>query len=269
MLENVLPTTDLSFRLAVGFASAITASLIALRLNVLSPSGALAAVVVGTAAVGAGWTFALLLVGFFVSSTALSRYRRTTKEKILSGIVAKGNARDAVQVFANGGVFAAASLWFTVAPNPTAMALAAGAIAAATSDTWATEIGSLSSSTPRSILSGRQVPAGTSGGITLLGAAAGFAGATFVGIMTAIAAMPGLLLTCAIAGVAGAAADSWFGALVQSRRWCARCESFTEREIHTCGTLTTHASGVRWINNDMVNLFCTLVGALLAALWVL
>src|SRR5438093_5230732 len=45
----------------------------------------------------------------------------------------------------------------------------AGALAAAAADTWATEIGAFSPFAPRLITSGRQVPRGTSGGITVLG----------------------------------------------------------------------------------------------------
>ena len=44
-----------------------------------------------------------------------------------------------------------------------------GAIAAATADTWATEIGFFSKKDPRHILNFKTVEKGTSGGVTLLG----------------------------------------------------------------------------------------------------
>ncbi|MBA3657471.1 MAG: DUF92 domain-containing protein [Gemmatimonadaceae bacterium] len=269
MLETVVPSTDVILRLAIGFAGCVIASLLALRLGALSKSGALAAVPAGTVAVGAGWAFALVLSGFFISSSALSRYRRRTKERTVEAIVAKGTARDAIQVLANGGVFALGCLWSIVDSNPLAPFCAAGAIAAAAADTWATEVGSLSESEPRSILSGRPVPAGTSGGITALGAAAGLAGAAFIGVLAVVGGLAGFFTACLVAGFAGAASDSLIGASLQSRRWCDQCQAHTERDIHPCGTRTTHVSGVRWIDNDVVNLLCTLVGATLAALWVL
>lgn len=44
-----------------------------------------------------------------------------------------------------------------------------GALAAATADTWATEIGAFSPRNPRHILSFQEVTKGSSGGVTLLG----------------------------------------------------------------------------------------------------
>ncbi|MBA2687655.1 MAG: DUF92 domain-containing protein [Gemmatimonadaceae bacterium] len=235
----------------------------------LSRSGALAALLVGVVALAAGWGFVLVLLGFFLTSTALSRFRRDDKERLLSGIVAKGSARDAIQVFANGGIFALACLWYIATRNPAAIFMAAGALSAAAADTWATEVGSLSNSQPRSILNGRPVPAGTSGGITLLGTAAALAGSTFMGILATVSGWPEAFVACVIAGLSGAVADSLLGASVQSGRFCDACSRHTEREVDLCGTRTSHISGVAWINNDIVNLFCTLAGAGIAGLWVL
>jgi uncharacterized protein (TIGR00297 family) len=268
LIENVLPAGSLILRLAVGFGCAALASLIAVRLRALSRSGSAAATIVGTAAVGAGWTFGIVLLGFFISGTALSRYRRKTKENILGGIVAKGSSRDAAQVLANGGIFAAACAWYMMSGSITAMFVAFGAIAGACSDTWATELGSLSKTDPRSILTGRRVPAGTSGGVSLPGVLAGVAGALFIGVLT-IGAADGTVAACVSAGIAGALADSIVGASLQSRRWCEGCQEYTERKLHTCGAPTNALSGIHWINNDVVNLICTLTAAAVAALWVL
>lgn len=237
--------------------------------NVLSRSGVFAAFAVGALALRAGPGFVLILLGFFISSTALSGFRRIEKEKLHAGIVAKGNARDASQVLANGGVFSLACLWYIISQNPAAIFMAAGALSAAAADTWATEIGSLSSTGPRSILTGHAVPAGTSGGVTLLGALAAVAASLFIALLGLLAGWEGLFLACTVAGVAGAAVDSITGASIQCRRWCAACSQHTEREVHLCGASTSHVSGVSWINNDAVNLFCTLVGAAIALLWVL
>src|SRR5665213_2130338 len=79
------------------------------RAGSLSMSGALAATIVGTLAVAAGWDWGALLLLYFISSSLLSRIGRATKERRTAAIVAKGGARDAIQVLANGGVFAAAA----------------------------------------------------------------------------------------------------------------------------------------------------------------
>lgn len=270
MIESVLLTKDVLPRTLLGFAGATVVSILAVRFKALSTSGAVAATLVGTVAVGAGWDFAAVLLAFFVSATIVSRYRSGLKDERLASIVAKGNSRDAFQVFANGIVFTGCALWMILSPHELPIFAAVGALAGACADTWATEIGSLSRKTPRSILSGRPVATGTSGGITLLGAVAAAAGAASVALTAIAVGMPSQLFTaCLVGGVTGAAVDSVLGASLQSRRWCPSCKQYTEREIHTCGTATTAASGLAWLDNDAVNFACTIAAALTSALWVL
>jgi uncharacterized membrane protein len=66
--------------------------------------------------------------------------------------------------------------------------------------------------------------------------------------------------------VAGAFADSILGAAVQLRRWCDRCESPTEQDVHVCGTATRISGGIAWIDNDMVNLLSVVLGGLISLL---
>ena len=61
-----------------------------------------------------------------------------------------------------------------------AIILAAGALAAASADTWATEVGTLWGGRPRSIISGRPVAPGMSGGITLIGTMGALVGSAIV-----------------------------------------------------------------------------------------
>jgi uncharacterized protein (TIGR00297 family) len=270
LIENALPSTDPLIRTVIGFTGAAAVSAAAVRMRALSASGAVAATLVGTLAVGAGWQFAAVLFGFFLSATLVSRYRAGVKDERLAPIIAKGAARDAFQVLANGSVFGAFALWIILAPTDLPMFAAVGALAGACADTWATEIGSLSRKIPRSILTGRQVPAGTSGGVTLLGAMAAVAGAASVALIAVGAGLPTRLFpACVVGGIGGAAADSLLGASLQSRRWCDTCKEHTERDVHTCGSRTKPAGGLDWLDNDKVNLACTLVAALIAALWVL
>ena len=270
MIEIAHTSSDLLSRMVAGLIGAGIVSTLAVRLKWLSLSGAIVSTVIGTAAAGAGWDFAAVLLGFFASATLVSRYRAQAKSERLSRIIAKGNERDAFQVLANGSVFAAAAVWMIVRPGAPAMFAGVAALAGACADTWATEIGSLSLSAPRSILGWKQVPTGTSGGVTMLGIAAAALGAGVVGLIALCAGMPaGIFAACFVAGTAGAAVDSLVGASLQSRRWCARCQEFTERETHICGSPTTAAKGLAWLDNDMVNFICTFVAALIGALWVL
>lgn len=250
-------------------AGIIVASAIAFgawRAGALSRSGAAAAVVVGSLAVAAGWDWALLLLAFFVPSTILSRFRDDVKARRTGRIVEKGGARDAAQVLANGGPFAACALAALIVPGGAWLVLGGGALAAACADTWGTEVGTLSRAEPRLITTWRRVSAGTSGGVTLLGIAATIAGATWIGGTTWLFARAiRIALAIVAGGVAGALLDSVSGALWQSRRWCEACSEPTERHVHTCGAHTQRAGGIAWLDNDGVNVVSSVVGALVAA----
>jgi uncharacterized protein (TIGR00297 family) len=187
--------------------------------NWLTTRGAAAALAVGLATIwGLGWRGLVLLLAFFLSSSLLTK--------------APKGARNARQVIANGGVAAVAAalgswIWF------------AGALAAANADTWATEIGRFSPAQPRLITSWARVPAGTDGGMTLLGTAGGIAGAAFIAGMSYVLGHH-RTRGIAVAGMVGMLFDSLLGATVQGK--------------------------VRWMDNDAVNLATTLMGAVYAGL---
>jgi uncharacterized protein (TIGR00297 family) len=244
----------------------------------LTVGGWLGAIVVGTAAAGlGGWTWGVLVIVFFVSSSALSHWRHAVKERIAVDKFAKSERRDWAQTMANGGVIAGLALLFAFAPQPLLFAAALGVLGTVTADTWATEVGTLSRSRPRSIINGRPVSAGTSGGVTLLGLLATIAGALTIGVaaylvLALLDEQPAgvVVLAALLGGTAGSLADSLLGATAQAMRRCPRCQVETERAIHRCGTATEHLRGWRWLNNDWVNLLASLAGALVGALvWLL
>ncbi len=264
-------TPDPAIRVIVGIVAASVVASTAWRLRALSSGGAAAAIVVGTAAVAAGWNWGLMLLTYFAANILLSRIGATGKTELLAGIVAKGGARDEIQVLANGLVFLVAAVVQSMTPSSLALVVGASALAASTADTWATEIGTLSRKQPRSILTGRQVTAGESGGVTLFGFGAAVAGSVFLATVAIVLGLPSPLWFAVVAGgFGGAIADSLLGAVLQHKLWCDTCERNTEREVHSCGRVTTHRSGVPWMNNDVVNLLSTAAGAgvaMLLALW--
>lgn len=252
------------WRAALGLLLATAIALAGYRWRALAPSGAAAAIIVGTVCSAAGWTWATMLIAFFAVSSLLSRlgsHRKRSAERI----VAKGGARDVRQVLANGGVFAAAALLSLFTGAEAWLAVGAGALGAAAADTWATEIGLLAPRSPVSILTLRPLPAGTSGGVTLLGTSAGLGGAAFVALIAWAGGWPGeVALGCLVGGVAGMTVDSLLGATLQERRRCPHCSAATERLVHDCGNATELAGGLSWLDNDGVNLAATLAGAMIA-----
>ena len=250
-----------------GFVLAALIALVARRARSLAPSGAVAATIVGTLAMAAGWSWGVLLIVYFASSSALSHFGRTIKERRTVSVVAKSGARDAAQVLANGAAFAAAALFLLVKPDVRWILLGAGSLAASAADTWATEIGTLYGGSPRSILTWKTIPVGTSGGVTLIGTLATLGGAAFIALVAA--ALGWTWIVCRgvmIGGIAGALIDSILGATLQSRRWCDACSRETERVVHDCGAQTRAYRGLSWLDNDVVNFLSNIAGGVLSTM---
>ena len=255
------------------------------RAGALSWSGGVAACVVGGTIFGfGGIAWAALLVLFFVSSSSLSFFKASDlRKKRAAETFEKGGRRDAAQVFANGGIAALLAFLSYFAGSDLRLlifAAFAGTLAAATADTWATELGVLSSSPPRLLTTGRVVDAGTSGAVTWMGSMASVGGALLMALGAALLAslglvgQPSLPLTSAlplfvvilVGGIMGALADSFLGATVQAGYRCPRCDKPTESRLHRCGTPTRLVRGVGWVNNDLVNASATVTGAVVAGL---
>ncbi len=219
----------------------------------LTRGGAAGALAVGAAVTwGLGWRGLILLLAFFVSGSVLTQ--------VAGG---EGGQRTLRQVLANGGVAAAAGLWGR-------WSIAAAALAAATADTWATEIGAFSPTAPRLLTTGRPVPKGTSGAISMLGTVGGVVGAGAIALLAWVlgkgATVPGSAVVVASAGVVGMLVDSLLGATVQGVYECPQCAARSERHGAVCHEPVRLIRGWRWLDNDAVNLAATLAGAAVGAL---
>ena len=228
------------------------------RAGALTRSGALTAAILGatTLATG-GWPAGVVLMAFFLPSSAISRLWPGP----ISPLDPKGDRRDAWQVLANGG---APVLALTIGGPGAALAFAAG-LSAAAADTWGTAVGAHSPARPWHILTGRVVPPGTSGGVTVLGTAGAGIGAALVGV----SAVPTLgwmgVLTVVAIGMGGMALDAALGAGVQGRFRCEQCQQDSERKVHRCGHPTRFLGGWAWMSNDWVNALATIAAT--AAGW--
>jgi uncharacterized protein (TIGR00297 family) len=180
----------------------------------------------------AGVNWLLLIVLFLVMSLLATKYskkykrslgqfegRRTSKNVISNGVVACFMA-------AFGGYYLPFVGGFI------------GAIATATADTLASEIGVLDQH-PRLITTFQKVDTGTYGAVSVLGTSIGIVGAAIIGIASyLLGIMPDPLIVIVvsiISGTVGCFADSILGAVLENRHI---------------------------INNEHVNLIATIVGAL-------
>lgn len=240
------------------------------RAHALTLGGALAATAVGAFTYASGtFGFTLLLLAFFVPSVALSRMGKARKRTLVD--IGKVGARDAAQVLANGGVATLCAVTFALTHDQRWAWGFAGAYAAATADTWATEIGTLARHRPRSIFTLRPIATGLSGGVTVPGTLAEIAGAAWI----ALAAAPCVALNAGnvtvravfgtlLAGVIGSTVDSVLGASAQELRRCEKCARTCETNPHVCGAPTRLVRGIAGVSNDLVNLFATVTGAAIA-----
>lgn len=280
------PMNDVAYRLLFGFGLSFAIGWLAWRRKSLSRSGVAGAMLTGTLIFGfAGLLSGLLLIAFFVSSSALSHYKKGELRKRQAGeLFDKNSQRDFGQTLANGG-FAAFCAVMMALHDPTWWLLLLGALATVNADTWATELGTLSPTPPRLITRLNQVvPVGTSGGVTPLGTAVAFCGAAFIGLSLLVftfglmfvlsmigserlvqssgipfygLAVPALT---ALAGFVGALSDSVLGATLQAIYYSSQRGQETERPFEANGEPNRFVRGWRWMNNDWVNFLSSVIG---------
>lgn len=259
-------------QLIYGIPLAIIIAYLAYRAHSLNKYGAFAAALVGTIIFGlGGWQWAILLLTFFITSSAWSRAFTDPKQS-LSEKYSKGYERDAGQVFGNGGPAALFAALHTFYPGSIIPWLGfAAALAAVNADTWATELGVLNPTPPRLITDFRKrVEKGTSGGVSLWGTIAALLGSAVIALPAVLLSPTGTLntnyfLLITAAGIAGSIFDSFLGATVQAMYYCPTDKKETEKHpFHTCGTQTVHIRGWKWLNNDGVNLACAVFGVVIA-----
>lgn len=216
-----------------------------------------------------GWTLLVLgdvawiapAAAFFVGSSVLSNVGKARKRQAQQ-LETKGHQRDAEQVLANGGIGWLLLLAFSFWDEPLLYTGFVGAFAAAAADTWATEIGTLSSRPPRSIVSGQPMPPGESGGVTLLGALGAVLGAAMVGGVAVLASGDawGIAVLWTLVGTLASFFDSLLGATAQGKYQQVTTGRMVEKlPDETLGY--QRIQGWAWVTNDMVNWGATLFGA--------
>lgn len=260
-------------QLLLGFLLALLIAFLAHKAHSLNKSGAVAAAFTGTIIFGiGGWQWAIVLLTFFITSSALSRAFEKRKQG-LDEKYSKGYERDAGQVLGNGSlatIFAALHFFY---PESTLPWIGfAASLAAVNADTWATELGVLNPRPPRIITDLKKVvEKGASGGISLIGTLASLAGSALIGILASLlnpkVESESIFIIITLAGFAGSLFDSFLGATIQAMYFCPKDNKETEKyPLHTCGTYTTHIRGWKWLDNDWVNFACGAFGVITSLL---
>jgi uncharacterized membrane protein len=234
-----------------------------------------------TAGAAAAWALGVLVVYAFGrqgTSAAWAGFAALFAPFVVATLLGKlpGAARDrgrtAKQVLSNGLPAAIGAVLMLVPGwEPFGFHFVLGSLACLGADTCATEIGVRYGGVPRSVLSGRPLPAGESGGITSAGLVASLLGSLLAPgacfLVDRPPDVPGKILAAlvglyACAGFGAAILDSVLGATVQYRGRDPGGRVVEARRVG--GQATEHVSGWWWLDNDAVNLLAGLAGGLLA-----
>lgn len=257
--------------LVVGLGLVVFFTIFSARTHLLTLDGMVAALILGTAVtLSAGLTWLVLVLGFYLAAGGLTRYGYATK--LARGVAeSKGGVRSWANVFANGGIAALFAIGEGLLGGGVFFGGFLGSLAAAASDTLATEIGTLYPGEPRLITQLRKrVKTGTSGGVSPYGEIAIFLAATILGLAAYVLHSEWgffkTVLVALTAGFIGATSDSLLGATLQAKYQCPSCHEPTETRFHKCGAECVLTHGTPVLNNHAVNFLSTVVGGLVGVL---
>ena len=268
-LDNALFSLQWPWSLAAVASVLAVIALLAYLAGSLDAGGALCAFVMGVTVL---WTarFAgfLLFMLFFVSCTVAGKISRRLRSRDGSAEIRekKNHRRDMMQVVANGLMTTLAALLWFFTGKVQALVMFGAAVAEATGDTFAGEIGRLSRKAPVSILTMKPVPKGLSGGVTVLGMVGAMASSVVIALCWYVSFGGVTVFEAALVGVmgfAGAVVDSYLGAAVQARYYDPETKEISEDDERD-GRRLELTGGIRWVDNDMVNLMSNTFSAVFA-----
>ena len=230
--------------------------------QLLSSKGAWTALLFGGWVIffaGERWLFPLFI--FFGSSALIGKlfpvYSKSTDKK-------HGKPRDYFQVICNGFPYVVSASFFNYTPDLTLILLGT-AMAAATADTWSSEIGMYFKGTTIDLFNFRKQAPGVSGGMSWQGSLAGLLGSFLVAMICSYLAFerlnPMYIKVITAFGFLGMSLDSLLGSLFQIKYQKEGIFSDTKKVGYH------YHSGLKWMTNDMVNLWSNSIIVLLAGLF--
>lgn len=209
----------------IGLLLAVLVAYIAFFGNWISLDATKAVVIFGAIIFGlGGWSIAIAVLTFFITSNLLSRWNRVQRDYNSDKSARKtGNSkrRDGYQIWANGFWIAFFSILWFITGSDTLMAAVFTALAAATADTWATEVGTVKPGKTVKINTFQPVRPGSDGGVSFKGTVASALGALLIAgfIFTTNTFYPFLIFFIVLLlGFTGSVIDSYMGALITDNR---------------------------------------------------
>lgn len=253
----------------------------------VSRSGAVLGFIVGLLLALANHAYLACLVTFFLSSSRATKFRSSEKRTFEEEFKGGEGRRNWVQVLCNAGMPLQLSILYLIdcgsGERPIDFTtyyrsswLSVGvmsSLACCNGDTWASEFGTvLSTGDPILITTGKRVPRGTNGGVSLIGLLVSLLGGVLIGLayfITNVYAIDKDILDAAtpqwpiivfggVAGLFGSLLDSVLGATIQFTG-----QSETGRIVSAPGEGVKHVSGIRVLDNHSVNLISSIVTGVL------
>lgn len=244
-------------QIVLGFLFSVPISVIAYYKQSLSKSGMIAGAFLGAMIYAFGGSIStILMMSFFISSSVLSKLKHVKKRSV-EKLEYKGSRRDWIQVFANGGTALAFSFIYWYTNHLPFLVCVAISLAAATADTWGSEVGVLSKKPPVSIVSFKPVERGLSGGISIFGTFVSLLGSGFIATLFIILKIIVLghyehnfilFSIVTVFGFLGSLIDSYLGAVFQASYYDDENSCITEKKGKN-----KLVKGLPWMTNDMVN----------------
>ena len=267
----MLQTFTISWTLLCIVSAAVLA-LHGIRKKSLSLSGAVAAFAVGTVSMVPGAYYGLMLIAFYLLGSRVTRVGAEHKCRIdgeyrLGG----GGERDVWQVICNGGIGTVLALMLLLldlnAYQRQLLTVAYASVYGSNcGDTFASELGVLSTGDPFLITSFRRVPCGTNGAVSTLRTLAAILGGSLLGISTCLinnnnnVGVLENVLVCTMSALVGTTVDSILGSLFQ-----ATYRDTKDGKIYNSprkgAELVMNDGMVAVLSNNQVNLLSSIVTA--------
>lgn len=240
-------------RIGIALVLALIFVIIAFLFNWLTYDGALAAGIFGAISYGIGnWQVALVVLFFFISASLVSNDVATAEDPFSIKF-----RRDGRQVWANGFWLCLwIMIWF-ISDVQAFLIASIASIAAATADTWATELGSKLRSKTYLVTNFDEISAGTDGGISVRGSLAALMGSAIIAVLFWLLESEismAVVIIIIVSGFLGCFIDSYLGAKLQGSSLKIPFLSNNES-----GTITVSNNIVNWLSTGSASILVLLI----------